>query len=143
MQSNLQLFFNILVAMLLSIATLIYFDEGTLLLGTLLLAIIATKVKGKTLTLSILAGVGFALSIAPSVGVEINEIINLQNGFLVQTICSVLLFIAFYISKISIIGRITKAGSIGIVASSMLSGAAGGISSSLTWQGYLYLSGLI
>ncbi|MDF1877271.1 phosphatidylglycerophosphatase A [Sulfurimonas sp. SAG-AH-194-L11] len=139
MQSNLQLFFNVFIAMLLSIATLIYFDDGTLLLGTLLLAIIATKVKERTLTLSIFAGVGFALSIAPSVGVEMNTILNLQNGFLVQTISSLLFFVAFYMSKISIIGRITKAGSIGVVASSMISGAAGGISSSLLWQGYLTL----
>lgn len=150
------LLFSSFIALFSGLAILVYFDEGTLFLATLLLSIIAIKLINKkillnsefdtsSLFISKFTGVWFALSIAPAFGVAQTDIFMLENGFLLQALLSLALFIFFYITKLSIIGRIDKnvKGGVGVIASSILAGAAAGISSSSLWQAYLYISNLL
>jgi phosphatidylglycerophosphatase A len=82
----------------------------------------------------------FALSVAPAIGVSLGEVTNLENGFLVQSILSFILFRYFDITKPSIIGRIDREakGGIGVMGDDIIAGFAAGISSSAIWQAYLY-----
>ncbi len=141
-----------LFSLISGLSILIYFDEETLFLATLLLSILAIKTINakinkdknfdtKSVILNSFVGLWFALSIAPAFGVEIKDILVFGNGFLIQALLSFVLFIFFMITKISIIGRIEKSikGGVGVIASSIIAGAAAGISSSALWQVYLQL----
>ena len=156
MNSTITLLFSTLLALVLGVAILIYFDEGTLFLATLLLSVIAIKIinakmqkdsdfSTSTLFISKFSGLWFALSIAPAFGVSQMDIFLFENGFFIQTILSLGFFIFFYRSKLSMIGRIQRnvKGGVGVIASSILAGAAAGISSSSLWQGYIYISSLL
>jgi phosphatidylglycerophosphatase A len=140
-----------LVSLPLGMAILIYFDASTLFLATLLLSIIAIKAINKyeeqtgnhddqRIVIDELAGMWFALSVAPAIGVSLGEVTNLENGFLVQSILSFILFRYFDITKPSIIGRIDREakGGIGVMGDDIIAGFAAGISSSAIWQAYLY-----
>lgn len=131
--------------LLLAMATLIYFDVNTLFLVTLLGAIVAVKnIKAdeKETYVDKFIGIGFALSVSPSVGVPIDQLIILSNGFVIQSLLSALLFVYFIKTKPSIIGRIYREakGSVGIVLDDVLAGFAAGITSSLLWQAFLFIS---
>ena len=139
-----------LLAIFSGIFFLIYLEEGTLFLATILLSIIAIKtINSKIdtdenfdttkLSLNVLIGLWFALSIAPALGVDMGEVYTLSNGFLIQTLLSSALFIAYFKSDISIIGKIKTRvkGGVGIVVSALIAGAAAGITSSALWQIYL------
>ena len=132
-----------LLSLLSGLAVLIFFDEKTLFLATLLLSVLAIKTikEKKDILLNSFVGLWFALSIAPAFGVEIKDILALENGFLIQALLSFVFFIFFMITKISIIGRMQRSnkGGVGIVASAIIAGAAAGISSSALWQVYLQL----
>jgi len=140
-----------LVSLPLGMLILIYFDVQTLFLLTVLISIIAIKSinkyeeltkthDDKRIVIDELAGIWFALSIAPAVGVATNDIANLSNGFLIQSLLSFALFRYFDISKPSIIGRIDEKvkGGIGVMGDDIIAGIAAGISSSAIWQGYNY-----
>jgi len=156
MTRNTTLISSLLLSLLSGLTILIYFDEGTLFLATLLVAIIAVKTVNKkiettdnkfssdSLYINSFTGLWFALSIAPAFGVSIEEITSLSNGFIVQAIFSLIFFTLFHIIKPSIIGRIfrTVKGGVGIMASTIIAGAAAGISSSSLWQVYLQLTTL-
>lgn len=131
--------------LLLAMATLIYFDVNTLFLVTLLGAIVAVKnIKAdeKETYVDKFIGIGFALSVSPSAGVPIDQLTILSNGFVIQSLLSALLFVYFIKTKPSIIGRIYREakGSVGIVLDDVLAGFAAGISSSLLWQAFLFIS---
>ena len=157
MTLNATLITSMFTSLLSGLAILIYFDEGTLFLATLLLAIISIKTINKkmdslgtqfntnSLYINSFVGLWFALSIAPAFGVSVEEIMNISNGFIIQAILSVVFFILFHILKPSIIGRIftTIKGGVGIMASTIIAGAAAGISSSSVWQVYLQLTTLL
>lgn len=156
MNSKLSLLIALLLALLSGAAILIYFDEGTLFLATLLLSILSIKFINKkfntqssapteTLFLTIFSGLWFALSIAPAFGVLENEVFEFENGFFIQTVLSLTLFIFFHLTKISLIGRIEQKtkGGVGVIASTILAGAAAGITSTAIWQTYLYIINLL
>ena len=136
-----------LVSLPLGMLILIYFDAQTLFLTSLLISIIAIKEinkyeektgihDDKRIVIDELAGMWFALSVAPAISVSLNEVTTLENGFLIQSILSFALFRYFDISKPSIIGRIDKEakGGIGVMGDDIIAGFAAGIVSSLLWQ---------
>lgn len=152
MTSNIRLALSTLLSLISGIGLLIYMDEGTLFLSALLLSVLAIKnINSKVdsdsnfdahnLLISSFIGLWFALSIAPAFSIKLEEITILTNGFLIQALLSFVFFIIFYVTKISIIGRIESGvkGGVGIIVSSLIAGAAAGISSASLWQFYLYL----
>ena len=141
-----------LVSLPLGMLILIYFDAYTLFLATLLLSIIAVKQinkyeertgshDDKSIVIDELAGMWFALSVAPAISINMSELTNIENGFLIQSILSFILFRYFDISKPSIIGRIDREakGGIGVMGDDIIAGFAAGILSAAIWQGYLVL----
>jgi phosphatidylglycerophosphatase A len=141
-----------LVSLPLGMLILIYFDAYTLFLATVLISIIAIKEinkyemktnshDDKSIVIDELAGMWFALSVAPAISVGMNDITTLQNGFLVQSILSFALFRYFDIAKPSLIGRIDREakGGVGVMGDDILAGFSAGIVSSALWQGYLYI----
>ena len=140
-----------LVSLPLGMAILIYFDETTLFLAALLITILAIKSINKyeeqsgihdnqKIVIDELAGMWFALSVAPAVGVAPHEVLHLENGFLIQSLLSFVLFRYFDITKPSIIGRIDRKakGGIGVMGDDIIAGFAAGISAAAIWQGYLH-----
>ncbi|PHQ64858.1 MAG: phosphatidylglycerophosphatase A [Sulfurimonas sp.] len=145
-----------IVSLPLGMLILIYFDAQTLFLASLLISIIAIKSinkyeertgthDDKRIVIDELAGMWFALSVAPAISVSMGEVTSFENGFLVQAILSFALFRYFDIAKPSIIGRIDREvkGGIGVMGDDIIAGFAAGISSSLIWQGWLQLQGMM
>jgi phosphatidylglycerophosphatase A len=87
----------------------------------------------------------FALSVAPATTIAIDQLFNLNNGFLIESLLSFALFRAFDITKPSIIGRIDRdaKGGVGVMGDDIIAGFAAGISSAALWQGWLYLKAAI
>ena len=144
-----------LVSLPLGTLILVYFGSYTLFLATVLISLVAIKEinkyeertgthDDKSIVIDELAGMWFALSVAPAFGVPIGEIANLENGFLVQVLLSFALFRYFDIAKPSIIGRIDREakGGVGVMGDDIIAGFAAGIVSSIIWQGVLQLQAL-
>ena len=144
-----------LVSLPLGMLILIYFDAYTLFLATTLISIVAIKEinkyeqktsshDDKSIVIDELAGMWFALSVAPSISIALGDITELGNGFLIQSILSFILFRYFDIAKPSIIGRIDREakGGIGVMGDDIIAGFAAGISSSALWQGWIYIFAL-
>ena len=140
-----------LVSLPLGMLVLIYFDAQTLFLATLLISIIAIKEinkyelhsgihDDKRIVIDELAGMWFALSVSPAITIGINELSNFENGFLIQSLLSFILFRYFDIAKPSIIGRLDREapGGIGVMGDDIVAGFAAGIMSAAIWQGILY-----
>ncbi|MCD6190742.1 MAG: phosphatidylglycerophosphatase A [Sulfurimonas sp.] len=145
-----------LVSLPLGMLILIYFDAYTLFLATALISIIAIKEinryeektgthDDKSIVIDELAGMWFALSVAPAITVGMSEVATLSNGFLIQSILSFALFRYFDIAKPSIIGRIDREtkGGIGVMGDDIVAGFAAGITSSLIWQGWLQIQAIV
>ncbi|MDY0116279.1 MAG: phosphatidylglycerophosphatase A [Sulfurimonadaceae bacterium] len=143
------------VALLLGMLILVFFEAQTLFLAAILVSIIAIKAINKyeaktgihddnKIVIDELAGMWFALSIAPAISVSFGEISDLQNGFIIQSLLSFALFRYFDIRKPSIIGRIDREvkGGIGVMGDDIIAGFAAGIVSALLWQGYLQFMAL-
>ncbi|MFK5937595.1 MAG: phosphatidylglycerophosphatase A [Sulfurimonas sp.] len=139
-----------LLALILGMLILIYFDENTLFLATLLIAIVTLRAVNKYeengglhhdehINLDKFAGIGFALSVAPAIGVNFGEISLFSNGFLIQSLLSLAFFIYFEKEKHSVIGRVYRnaKGGIAIVGDDVLAGFIAGLVSSLIWQAFL------
>ena len=139
-----------LVSLPLGMLILLYFDTNTLFLSAILITLIAIKAinkyeektgthDDKRIVIDELVGMWIALSIAPAFGVPINELMNLENGFLIQSLVAFGLFRYFDIAKPSIIGRIDREakGGIGVMGDDVIAGFAAGISTSLLWQLFL------
>jgi len=140
-----------LVSLPLGMLILIYFEPQTLFLATILISIIAIRAinvyeeksgihDDKRIVIDELAGMWFALSVAPAMSIGMGEVSTLENGFLIQSILSFALFRYFDIAKPSIIGRIDREaqGGVGVMGDDIVAGFAAGISSSVIWQGTLY-----
>ena len=140
-----------IVSLPLGMLILIYFEAQTLFLATILISIIAIREinkyeertgihDDKRIVIDELAGMWFALSVAPAISIGINDITTLENGFLIQSILSFALFRYFDIAKPSIIGRIDREapGGVGVMGDDIVAGFAAGISSAFIWQGILY-----
>lgn len=145
-----------LVSLPLGMLILIYFDAQTLFLSALLITIIAIKEinryeekssihDDKRIVIDELVGMWFALSVAPAMGVSFNEVTDLQNGFLIQSLLSFVLFRYFDIKKPSIIGRLDREakGGVGVMGDDIVAGFVAGILSAVIWQGYLVAIDLI
>lgn len=145
-----------LVSLPLGMLILIYLDAQTLFLATALISLIAIKSinkyeartgihDDKRIVIDELAGMWFALSIAPAITIGMNELTVLENGFLIQSALSFALFRYFDIAKPSIIGRIDREvkGGLGVMGDDIIAGFAAGISSALIWQGLLKLQTII
>lgn len=145
-----------LVALVVGIGVLMYLGAQTLFLAALLISIVAVKEintyetqsgthDDKRIVIDELAGMWFALSIAPAISITIDDIGELQNGFLVQSVLSFLLFRYFDITKPSIIGRIDREakGGIGVMGDDIIAGFAAGISSAALWQGILWIESIL
>jgi len=141
-----------LVSLPLGMLILIYLDAQTLFLATALISVIAIKSidkyeaktgihDDKRIVIDELAGMWFALSLAPAITIGMNEVTVLENGFLIQSVLSFALFRYFDIAKPSIIGRIDREvkGGLGVMGDDIIAGFAAGISSALIWQGLLKL----
>ncbi len=140
-----------LVALPLGMLILIYFNAQTLFLSALLISVIAIKSinkyeeksgihDDKRIVIDELAGMWFALSVAPAISVSMGEVGMFENGFLIQSLLSFALFRYFDIAKPSIIGRIDREtkGGIGVMGDDIIAGFAAAIVSALIWQGVLY-----
>jgi len=145
-----------LVSLPLGMLILIYFGSYTLFLATALISIVAIKEinkyeeatgshDDKSIVIDELAGMWFALSVAPAFGVATNEIMSLENGFLIQSLLSFALFRYFDIAKPSIIGRIDREapGGVGVMGDDIIAGFAAGISSAALWQAWLYVEAIL
>lgn len=145
-----------LVSLPLGMLMLIYFDAQTLFLAALLISIVAIREinkyeaksgihDDKRIVIDELAGMWFALSVAPAIGVGLNEVTDLQNGFLIQSLLSFALFRYFDITKPSIIGRLDREakGGVGVVADDVVAGFVAGILSAVIWQGWLQIQNII
>lgn len=144
------------VALLLGILVLVFFEAYTLFLAALLVSVLGIKAidkyeaktgihDDKRIVIDELAGMWFALSIAPAITVSFGEMSDLQNGFLIQALLSFALFRYFDIAKPSIIGRIDREtkGGLGVMGDDIIAGFAAGITSALLWQGYLFVLTII
>ena len=140
-----------LVSLPLGMLILIYFDATTLFLAASLISIIAIKVineyeeasgthDNQKIVIDELAGMWFALSVAPATTIAMSELFHWQNGFLIQSLLSFVLFRAYDITKPSIIGRIDREakGGVGVMGDDIIAGFAAGISAAALWQGYVY-----
>jgi phosphatidylglycerophosphatase A len=139
-----------LVALPLGMLILIYFSAETLFMATVLITALAIKEinkyeeksgihDDKRIVIDELVGMWFALSVAPAISVSMDEVTNLENGFLIQSILSFLLFRYFDITKPSIIGRLDREakGGVGVMGDDIVAGFAAGILSAVIWQAIL------
>lgn len=142
-----------LVALVLGMLILIYFDAQTLFLASVLISIIAIRSinkyeaksgihDDKRIVIDELAGMWFALSVAPAISVGMDDVTALENGFLIQSILSFALFRYFDITKPSIIGRLDREapGGVGVMGDDIVAGFVAGVLSASIWQGILYLN---
>jgi phosphatidylglycerophosphatase A len=145
-----------LASLPLGILILLYFDETTLFLAATLISIIAIKVineyeeesgnhDDQRIVIDELAGLWFALSIAPATTIDPSTLFDWHNGFLIQALLSFALFRYFDITKPSIIGRLDREakGGVGVMGDDIVAGFAAGISAAALWQGWLYLESLM
>lgn len=145
-----------IVALPFGMMILIYFGAQTLFLATLLISIIAIREinkyeitsgihDDKRIVIDELAGMWFALSVAPAVSINLNQITDFQNGFLIQSLLSFILFRYFDITKPSIIGRLDKEakGGVGVMGDDIVAGFTAGILSAAIWQAILYIQTML
>ncbi|MCW8837139.1 MAG: phosphatidylglycerophosphatase A [Thiovulaceae bacterium] len=139
-----------LVSLPIGMLILIYFSAETLFMATVLITAIAIKEinryenksgihDDKRIVIDELAGMWFALSVAPAISINLSELTTFENGFLIQSILSFVLFRYFDITKPSIIGRLDREakGGIGVMGDDIVAGFAAGILSAVIWQGIL------
>lgn len=139
-----------LAALPLGIALLVYLGPQTLFLAAVLISLIAIKTidrfeaaggshDDQRIVIDELAGIWFALSIAPGIAFGWESLLNWENGVAIQIGLSFLFFRLYDIKKPSIIGRIDREakGGLGVMGDDILAGFVAGISSALVWQIFL------
>lgn len=136
-----------LVALPIGISVLIFLGPQTLFLLTLLITLVAIKSidsyestsgihDNQKIVIDELAGMWFALSIAPGVMFALGDLTAWENGIAVQIALSFIFFRLYDIKKPSIIGRIDRnaKGGWGVMGDDIIAGFAAGISAALVWQ---------
>ncbi len=126
------------------------FDNYTLFLAAIVITLMGIESVNKyeersgihddkRIVIDELTGMWIALSIAPSFATD--DMLDLSNGFLIQSILSFLLFRYFDITKPSIIGRLDREakGGVGVMLDDVIAGFTAGISSAVLWQAWLWL----
>lgn len=144
-----------LASLPLGIAILLYLGPQTLFLAALLITLIAIKSinayeaqsgnhDDQRIVIDELAGLWFALSIAPGIEFDLAALFQWENGIALQILLSFILFRIYDIKKPSIIGRIDREtkGGLGVMGDDIIAGFAAGISAAICWQLVLY-SGII
>ena len=78
----------------------------------------------------------FALSVAPAMHLPLDELLTIENGFLLQALFSFIAFIIIEQIKPSLIGKLHREAKspIALVGSSTLAGITAGVVSALIWQ---------
>jgi len=125
------------LSLLIGTFILVYFNEKTLFLATLLVAVISIRTQNKSLDfLYQTVGIWFALSVAPAMHLPLSELLTIENGFLFQTFFSFIAFIIIQKKKPSLIGKLHREakGAISYLGSSTIAGFTAGIVSALIWQ---------
>ena len=126
-----------LLSLLAGVFILVYFNEKTLFLATLLIAVISIRTQNKSLDfLYQTVGVWFALSVAPAMHLPLSELLTIENGFFFQALFSFIAFIIIQKRKPSLIGKLYREAksAIALVGSSILAGITAGVVSALIWQ---------
>ena len=126
-----------LLSLLTGLFVLVYFNEKTLFLATLLVAVISIRTQNKSLDfLYQTVGMWFALSVAPAMHLPLDELLTIENGFLLQALFSFIAFIIIEQIKPSLIGKLHREAksAISLVGSSTLAGITAGVVSALIWQ---------
>jgi phosphatidylglycerophosphatase A len=144
-----------LVSLPIGVAILVFLGPQTLFLAAILITLIAIKTidryeadtqthDDKKIVIDELAGIWFALSIAPGVLFTLNDLGVWNNGIALQIALSFLFFRFYDIKKPSIIGRIDREtkGGLGVMGDDIIAGFAAGISSAIVWQ-IILKSGLV
>ena len=139
-----------IVSLPLGMLVLVYFGAETLFMATVLITAIAIKEinryekasgihDDKRIVIDELAGMWFALSVAPAISINLSDISNFENGFLIQSVLSFFLFRYFDITKPSIIGKLDREakGGVGVMADDIVAGFTAGILSAVIWQAIL------
>lgn len=142
-----------LVSLPIGMAVLIFLGPQTLFLLTLLITLFAIKSieryelqsgihDNQKIVIDELAGMWFALSIAPGVMFTLGDLTVWSNGIAVQIVLSFIFFRLYDIKKPSVIGRIDRnvSGGWGVMGDDIIAGFTAGISAALVWQGFLKLS---
>ena len=145
-----------LVSLPLGVAVLILLGPQTLFLLTLLITLVAIKTidlyeaqsgihDNQKIVIDELAGMWFALSIAPGIMFTVDDLSLLSNGIAVQIILSFIFFRIYDIKKPSIIGRIDRntKGGWGVMGDDIVAGFAAGITAALIWQGIQRISSIL
>jgi len=126
-----------LLSLLAGVFILLYFNEKTLFLATLLIAVISIRTQNKSLDfLYQTIGMWFALSVAPAMHLPVDELLTLNNGFLLQALFSFIAFIIIQELKPSLIGKLHREAksAIALVGSSTLAGFTAGVAGAVIWQ---------
>jgi phosphatidylglycerophosphatase A len=136
-----------LVSLPIGLAVLIFLGPQTLFLLTLLITLIAIKSidryeaqsgihDNQKIVIDELAGMWFALSIAPGIMFTLGDLLVWNNGIAIQIFLSFVFFRLYDIKKPSIIGRIDRnaKGGWGVMGDDIIAGFAAGISAALIWQ---------
>ncbi len=144
------------ISLIVGVLILIYLGEETLFYAALLAMLAGVKMidsyeaktrthDDKRIVIDELVGMWLALAIAPGIQVQVDTLLHVSNGTLVQIILSFILFRIYDIKKPSYIGRIDRniKGGIGVMGDDVLAGIAAGISSAILWQGWLYVASLL
>jgi len=134
------------VSLILGVAFLLFLSEKSLFLATILISLIAVKIINiyenetkthdqKHIVIDELAGMWFALSLAPGHLIAIEDL-TLTSGVTVQIILSFIYFRIFDIWKPSVIGLIDEKvkGGWGVMGDDIVAGFIAGILSSLSWK---------
>lgn len=137
-----------LVSLPIGIAVLIFLGPQTLFLLTLMITLFAIKSidryeaqsgihDNQSIVIDELAGMWFALSIAPGVMFSLGDLTVWGNGITVQIVLSFIFFRIYDIKKPSIIGRIDRnaKGGWGVMGDDIIAGFTAGVSSALIWEG--------
>lgn len=142
-----------LVSLPIGVAVLIFLGPQTLFLLTLLITLFAIKTinsyelqsgihDNQKIVIDELAGMWFALSIAPGVMFTLGDLTVWGNGIAVQIALSFIFFRLYDIKKPSVIGRIDRnvRGGWGVMGDDIIAGFTAGITAALVWQGFLKVS---
>lgn len=145
-----------LVSLPIGLAVLIFLGPQTLFLLTLLITLIAIKGidlyetqsgihDNQKIVIDELAGMWFALSIAPGIMFSFGDLTAWENGIALQIFLSFLFFRLYDIKKPSVIGRIDRnvSGGWGVMGDDIVAGFAAGISAALVWQGLIRISSIM
>ncbi|MGD9969682.1 MAG: phosphatidylglycerophosphatase A [Sulfuricurvum sp.] len=139
--------FGTLAALPAGVAILAYFGPQTLFSAAILISLIAVKIidahensgaehDDPRIVIDELAGMWFALSIAPAATFSWTALGDWNNGILIQILLSFFFFRLYDIKKPSIIGRIDREakGGIGVMGDDIVAGFVAGVSSALIWH---------